>query len=138
MIRILICGLPGSGKTTLAKYIHEKFDLAWFNADKVREQFNDWDFSKEGRERQANRMKELSLNCSKSSVSDFVCPTQETRDHFNPDITIWMNTIKEGRFADTNSIFQPPTNPDYIVTDWSQPEDVINYISTILKGNSNE
>ncbi len=111
--KILIMGLPGSGKTTLAKQLQEIFeqckgiDSKWYNADEVRKEYNDWDFSEEGRLRQANRMKNL---CSGDAlfIADFVAPTDEIRTHFNADFTIWMNTIKEGRFEDTNKIFEKP------------------------------
>ena len=85
--KILICGLPDSGKTTLAKQLQEIFKCSWFNADAVRKKYNDWDFSEEGRIRQAHRMKEL---CSGEGlfIADFVAPTEEIRKIFNSDFTI--------------------------------------------------
>lgn len=107
-MKILIFGLPNSGKTTLARKLQEELKWSWFNADEVRKQFNDWDFSPEGRLRQADRMKKL---CSqyKFSIADFVAPTKEIRDIFNPDFTIWMNTIQESPYEDTNKVFEIPT-----------------------------
>lgn len=108
-------GLPGAGKTTLAKKLVKKIDAAWINADDVRNKFNDWDFSKQGRLRQAKRMKNLAdteLKKSKTVVADFVCPTEQTRDDFNPDILIWVDTIKKGRFEDTNQMFIEPIKFD--------------------------
>jgi len=111
MKRILIMGLPGSGKTTLAKALVEKIDATWFNADEVRKQFNDWDFSPEGRLRQAARMRELADNSNtRFVIADFVCPLPEMREVFSADFTVWIDTIPEGRFADTNKMF---VSPDY-------------------------
>lgn len=118
-MKILVFGLPGSGKSTLAEPLAAMIDGVWINADKVREEYNDWDFTEEGRMRQAMRMKFLSdgvVKAGKIAITDFVCPFQKARDSFNPDYTIYMNTIKEGRFEDTNLIFEKPTEVDYEVT----------------------
>ena len=117
--KILIMGLPGSGKTTLAKVLVPMFNAVWLNADKVREEANDWDFAEMGRSIQANRMKRLAseaIENNRNVIADFVCPTQATRDDFNADYTIWMDTIKEGRFEDTNKMFEPPKQYDFRVT----------------------
>jgi len=108
---ILIFGLPGSGKTTLATELCKLIDADWYNADVIRKQADDWDFSDEGRLRQCNRMRSLCAESNKSerhAVADFVCPRNEYRAIFKPDMTIWMNTIAEGRFEDTNQIFEDP------------------------------
>ena len=120
-MKILIMGLPGSGKTTLAKPCAELIGGIWINADQIRERYNDWDFSIEGRIRQAQRMKHLADGIEMSgkiAVADFVCPTEKARQEFGADYTVWMDTIKEGRFADTNILFEPPLNVDYHVKDW--------------------
>ena len=83
--------------------------VAWFNADQVREQFNDWDFSETGRIRQSYRMRELANDCNCDyAVCDFVAPLPAMRDAFDADCTAWVDTIAEGRFADTNKAFIPP------------------------------
>jgi len=118
-MKILIMGLPGSGKTTLAKLLVPRFNAVWLNADKIREQYNDWDFTLEGRTRQANRMKQLAekaINKNRVVIADFVCPLEETREDFNADYIIWMDTIKEGRFEDTNQMFTSPKKYDFKVT----------------------
>ena len=110
-IKILVMGLPGSGKTTLSDKLAPLIKASRVNADEVRKKFNDWDFSLEGRIRQSNRMNELSdqeIKKNKNVVTDFVCPTKDARKKFNADYIIWMNTIKQGRFEDTNKIFQIP------------------------------
>lgn len=120
-MKILIFGLPGSGKSTLAKPFAELIGGVWINADRVRSHYDDWDFTPEGRMRQAQRMKHLAdgvVMAGKIAVADFVCPTEAARLEFNPDYTVWMNTINEGRFEDTNAMFEQPPTCDYVVSKW--------------------
>ena len=116
---ILIMRLPGSGKTTLASELVPLLKAKWLNADEVRKEANDWDFSAEGRTRQAKRMwakaKEF-RDQGNHVVADFVCPTPAARALFPADFIIWVDTIKEGRFDDTNKMFVKPEKYNYHVT----------------------
>ena len=116
----LIMGFPGSGKTYLAERMQPILKAAWYNADIVREMANDWDFSPQGRIRQSLRMRNLA-NFEKEHgrivICDFVCPTKETKENFDPDVTIWMNTIQSGRYEDTNKMFEEPTNVSFKITE---------------------
>lgn len=113
-------GLPGSGKTTWAAQLKAAMpDYVWLNADIIRTQYNDWDFSYEGRIRQASRMQQLAE--STNTIIDMVCPLSEMRDIIAADIIVWMDTITAGRFSDTNSIFVPPNIYHYRITSWNDP-----------------
>jgi len=142
-MKILIMGLPGSGKTTFAEQLKKYLEMnpsnivptsrmdsdvpfprwsptvSWFNADDVRKKFNDWDFSREGRIRQSLRMLEFAIGCTTDFViCDFVAPLEEMRTNFNADWTIWMDTIDSGRYEDTNKAFVPPDHYDFRITEF--------------------
>lgn len=129
--KILVCGLPGAGKTTFVKYLKVYLDAykcgyAWYNADRVREECNDWDFSMEGRERQAARMLNYS-NHHKYFICDMVAPTEEIRKKYFSDFyVIWIDTIQAGRFYNTNAIFEAPNDYDLRIKDY-------NYENTLKK-----
>ena len=119
--KILIMGLPGSGKTTLASKLVPLLKAKWINNDEVRKAANDWDFSEKGRERQAKRMHDIAEKYRQEKrydylVTDYICPTPKTRKLFKPDYLVWVDTIDKGRFDDTNKMFVKPKKFDFRVT----------------------
>ena len=112
-------GLPGSGKTTLANELAPMINAKRLNADEVRKEANDWDFSEEGRKRQSKRMADFAKKLKDKGnyvVADFICPTPEARSLFPADYIIWVDTIQEGRFDDTNKMFVKPDKFNFQVT----------------------
>ena len=117
MFKVLIMGLSGSGKSTLAEQLHKKLaNSIRLNADTIRKSYNDWDFSEEGRIRQANRIKQLADVCDDEYIIiDMIAPIETMRSIIDADFTIWMNTIKESNYKDTDLIFKPPYNANLII-----------------------
>jgi adenylylsulfate kinase len=133
-MKILIMGLPGSGKTHLAERLQKHFECAWYNADKVRAMANDWEFGDQARVRQAMRMANLAdfeVDEERTVICDFVCPTETTRMIFSADMTIWMDTIEEGRFEDTNKMFQRPKSYDTRIDRWLRDEEIEDFAKSI-------
>jgi adenylylsulfate kinase len=118
--KILVMGLPGAGKTTLARDMAPKLGAVLFNADDVRKNLNkDLGFSLEDRIEQARRMGWLCDRVAEAGhfvIADFICPTPETRAAFGEAFVIWVDRIQSGRFADTNRLFVPPERHDIRVT----------------------
>ena len=112
-------GLPGAGKTTLANELAKLIECKRLNADEIRKAANDWDFSEEGRKRQAKRMSDEALKIKKEGnnvIADFICPTPEARNLFPADYIVWVDTIQKGRFDDTNKMFVKPEKYNCHVT----------------------
>jgi len=110
-MRILIMGLPGAGKSTLAAELADELspDCLWLDANVVREKYNDWDFSEEGRIRQSLRMRELAdASDKKYVIADFVCPLPIMRENYQADFVVWMDTVRTSKYEDTNKMFIPP------------------------------
>ena len=131
-MKILVMGLPGSGKTYLTERLVPLLNAAWYNADKLREMANDWDFSEEGRTRQAKRMSDEAIkvkNEGNNVIADFICPTPEARKLCPADYIVWVDTIKKGRFEDTNQMFVKPEKYDCHVTS----QDAKHWASKIIK-----
>jgi len=139
--RILIMGLPGSGKTYLAQHILGHLQdanktVSWFNADDIRKKYDDWDFSEAGRIRQSKRMRDLAdASGTDYAICDFVAPLKAMRDNYKADWTVWVDTIREGRYADTNAMFQEPEQYDFRVTEQSA-EKWAEFVSVHILGNT--
>lgn len=124
--KILVMGLPGSGKTTLCKVLARRLNAVHFNNDEVRANINkDLGFSLEDRLEQARRMGflcDLVVRSGGTAIGDFICPTPETRAAFGDAFVIWVDRIAAGRFEDTNRIFVPPDHFDFRVEADGTPE----------------
>lgn len=147
MKKVLILGISGSGKTTLAKRIVEELMLThrretrWFNSDKMRDLFDDWDFSHEGRLRQAHRMgdhADSAMLNGRIAIVDFICPTEEFRQAFHKahlsDIIVWMDRTQTSQYKDTDALFEPPSYYDYRITDDDTESWVSKLVQEILTG----
>jgi cytidyltransferase-like protein len=124
--KILIMGLPGAGKTTLARALSPLLNAVVFNADDVRANLSrDLGFGLEDRVEHARRMGWMCdrvVEAGGTAIADFVCPVEQTREVFGEAFTIWIDRIAAGRFEDTNRLFTPPERYDVRVGPEHTPE----------------
>ena len=122
--KVLVMGLSGAGKTTLANKLEEHlkttYTITRINADEIRSKYNDWDFTITGRLRQAERCKLLAKQSNNDIViCDFIAPIHQSIDIFEPNYIIWLNTVSESQYKDTDQLFENPTKVDKIITNYS-------------------
>ena len=132
-MKILIMGLPGSCKTWLGERLGKHFGIPYWDGDDVRRIYNDWEFSQRGREQQALRMRRLA-EVDSISISGFVCPLPGYRSFFFPDKLIFMDTIKESEYENTNKLFKPPHKYDLRITKWIDENQLFNSLDDISHG----
>ena len=132
-MKILIMGLPGSGKTWLGERLGKHFGIPYWDGDDVRRIYNDWEFSQRGREQQALRMRRLA-EVDSISISGFICPLPGYRSFFFPDKLIFMDTIKESEYENTNKLFKPPHKYDLRITKWIDENQLFNSLDDIRHG----
>ena len=130
---VLLTGLSGSGKTTLAENIVYEFGGTHFNADTIRAEHNDWDFSVEGRDRQVKRMFELKERTEGLVILDFICPKESSRKLINADLTIFLDTVISSKHLDTDKIYERPLSADIYVKEWSETEKALAAIKSKIE-----
>ena len=125
-------GLPGSGKTTFSKKLLLP-NMDYYNADEIRKKFDDWNFSIAGRKLQSARMLSMTVDSKmnrRHSIADFVAPFDKNRQSY--DIKIWMNTISESKYRDTNEIFEKPKTCNFEIKDYNY-DNIIKEIHNEIK-----
>ena len=124
--KILVMGLPGAGKTTLAGALAPLLNAVVFNADAVRANLSrDLGFSHEDRIEHARRMGWMCdrvVEAGGTVIADFICPTAETRAAFGEAFVIFVDRIAASRFEDTNRMFVPPERVDLRVVAEGSPQ----------------
>ena len=120
-------GLPDSGKTTLGEKLSKKFNIPFWDADDIRRIYNDWDFSNRGRARQSLRMRRLA-EVDPISISAFIAPLPGYVRAFFPDKLIWMDTVKECKYEDTNKLFQSPQKYDVRIRKLGDDDEAFNLV----------
>jgi len=135
-MKVLIFGLSGSGKSMLARELAYHFQLPHYNADTIREFYNDWDFSEVGRIRSTERMSQFEFG-----ILDFICPLEDSRTLINPDFSIWMDTIDKCEYEDTNRMFEKPnlwrateTSNNIRITKWIGQNQLLNSLDGFNPG----
>ena len=135
--KILIMGLPGAGKTTLARALLPRLNAVHLNADEMRANVHkDLGFTVEDRIEHARRLGWLADKIAGAGsyvIADFICPTVKTRAAFGDTFTIWVDRITAGRFADTNTMFEPPEHYDVRISAEGAPEYWVEQICAKLR-----
>ena len=126
-------GLPDSGKTWLGSRISKHFNIPFWDADDIRRIYNDWDFSGQGRERQSLRMRKLA-ELEMISISAFIAPLPGYIRNFFPDKLIWMDTVEDCKYEDTNKLFQSPQKYDVRITKWIDEDQLYKCLDGINLG----
>lgn len=135
--KILVMGLPGAGKTYLARRLAKYLNAEYLSGDEMRQSISsDLGFSLDDCITHAGRMGarcDSIVRDGRSVVADFVCPTPETRKAFGPCFLVWVDTIRTSRDGATNQIFVPPERMDYVVTTW-RPNEAL-FIRNVISPN---
>ena len=137
VVKVLIMALSGSGKTSTAVKLQDHLAKSGFtsvhiNSDRVRDATDNWSFDYEGRIDATKWMVKTAkqiLDEAKIDVViyDMIACLQEQRDILDADITLFMDTVRMSKYADTDAAFERPSGCG-IVTSFDQLDEVFDDI----------